>query len=624
MTKIVAAFDTETRLITPTDPWPEVVCLQWAASGFAELIGRADSPNAIRELWLSLLQTDDVTLVAHQSDYDLGVLSEHEPSSIPLIFKAIDQDRIKDTKLVEMLKCIADGTFAARRNRKGGFSLEHLSGQYLNKPMDKGEDGWRLRYAELIDIPSEQWPERARHYALNDATSTLEIYEKQIADGYQPRDLQLQVSAQWALGLMKRRGIVTNKTAVDALEAKLTVEMQQHEGMLKSEGILRPDGSRDMKRVRALIEQAAHTLQISPALTDGGQIATSAEALEPYEGAVPSLTAMIQYLKKQKKLGTFIPVVRAGTERPIHPGWNVLMETGRTSCSGDSGNLMNIPRSGGERECIVPRPGMAYVIIDYEVAELRALAQLCYSWFKESKLREAFVEGRDPHFELGAAIHGVSYQDMLALKKAGDPIAKEMRQLAKVPNFGFPGGLGAATFVSYARSMGVRLTLQRAEELKRAWKAQWPEMEWYFRVINEQTGDGSARSITQWGSGRVRGDVSYCEAANGHFQSAIADILKRALYLVSRACYAEVGHVLSNDCHPVLENHDEIVLECPWNYVHECAEAAGKIMLDVMQEWLPDVPPGIEAKAALCWSKDAERIVENGRLKIWTQTGAQK
>ena len=619
MAKIVAAFDTETRLITSTDPWPEVVCLQWAAPGFAELVGRADSPNAIRELWTSLLQTDDVTLVAHQSDYDLGVLSEHDPSSIPLIFKAIDQDRVKDTKLIEMLKCIADGTFARRRNPKGGFSLERLSQDYLNMPMDKGEDGWRLRYAELIDLPSEQWPERARHYALTDATSTLEIYEKQVTDGYQPRDLQLQVSAQWALGLMKRRGIVTNKSAVDALEAQLTADAAKHEGILREEKILRPDGSRDMKLIRGLIEKAAHTLGISPDLTDGGQISTSAEALEPYEGMIPSLTSMIQWLKKQKKLTTFIPVVRRGTEATIHPGWNPLMETGRTSCSGDSGNLQNIPRKGGERECIVPRPGYAFVIIDYEVAELRALAQLCYTWFGESKLREAFVEGRDPHFELGAAIHGVSYDDMLALKAAKDPIAREMRQLAKVPNFGFPGGLGAATFVTYARGMGVRLSLQRAEELKRLWKAQWPEMEWYFRVISEQTGDGSARTITQWGSGRVRGDVSYCEAANGHFQSLIADIAKRACYLVSRACYAEPGGALSNDCHPVLFNHDEIVLECPWNYVHECAEAAGKIMLDVMAEWLPDVPPAVEAKAALCWSKDAERIIENGRLKIWTQ-----
>jgi hypothetical protein len=621
---IQIGFDTETRLITSSEPWPEVVCLTYAADGLKELIARADG-QSLAETWEALISDPDLELVAHQSDYDLGVLSELRPSTIPQIFDAIDQGRIKDTKIREQLRAIEDGSFSRRRNLRnpGGFSLERMAQDYLGLPLDKGEDGWRLRYAELIGTRSEEWPERARDYAITDAVSTREIYRRQLASGYQPPDEGLQVAAQWALGLAKRRGVVTDGPTVDALELRLLEAQDARLAKLQEAGVVRADGSRDMAALRARIKAACEALGVDPVLTDGGKIATSEDALEPLFGVDPILDTNIDFAADTKTLGTFVPVMRRGVDATIHPGWNVLVESGRTSCSGESGNLQNIPRAAGARECLRARKGYALVAVDYAVAELRALAQICYSWFGRSALREAFVNGRDPHWELGAALLGLDYDGIQALKKTDPARAKSARQLAKIPNFGFPGGLGPKSLISFAKGYGVQLTLQRALELKAAWHSQWPEMRDYFNTIGLITADDGPRKIEQWGSRRVRGNVSYCEAANGYFQGLIADVAKRALYLVSRECYARRGPLEGS--HPVLFIHDEVILEVPVGQIHEAAQRVEEIMKEVEAEWLPDLPPEAEAKASLVWSKDAERVVDaEGRLQIWTPKAGTK
>jgi DNA polymerase I-like protein with 3'-5' exonuclease and polymerase domains len=280
----------------------------------------------------------------------------------------------------------------------------------------------------------------------------------------------------------------------------------------------------------------------------------------------------------------------------------------------------------GVRECFIPRSGNVYVFADYATLELCTLAQVCLDTFGRSEMAEALCAGQDLHLALAADMWGISYAEAKARAKAGDNEIKHYRQLAKICNFGLPGGLGAATFVEYADGYGVTVTVQQAQELKDAWLRKWGVMRDYFMWITNLTELGAP--IEQIRSGRLRGGASFCAAANGMFQGLAADGAKRALWLVSRECYLSdpwdrVPDPISGACHPgrtplfgcrpVLFIHDEIGMECPFIEAHPegasaSAERLSDVMVAAMKHFVPDVPIKAEPVIVRRWYKGAEIV----------------
>lgn len=280
-------------------------------------------------------------------------------------------------------------------------------------------------------------------------------------------------------------------------------------------------------------------------------------------------------------------------------------------------NLQNQPRKPGVRECFVPRPGYVFAACDYDAAELRALAQVCYTWFNESKMRDVFIEGLCPHVELAAQIVDIPKEEARRLHKNKDKEFKEHRQFAKIPNFGFPGGLGAASFVKFAEGYGYELTEYRAKCLKDAWFLTWPEMHMYFERIKSMTDEFSSKRIIQLFSNRIRGNVSFTQAANSMFQGLVADGAKCALFDVTEECYVDKGTALFG-CFPICFIHDEIIIEAPIDTAPEAASRLSVVMNKALQKWITDVPVTSEAHLMSRWQKDAgPQYDSNGRLKIW-------
>lgn len=636
------AVDTETELITERAPLPRVVCLSWAAGDTVELVHRPQVPAAME----TILDDPDMLYVGHQSDYDLGVALEQSSHLAGPIFRALDEGRVSDTKTREQLHAIADGSFEQRFRTKDGFSLNRLAKDYLGIELDKGEDGWRLRYGELIDVPLHAWPERAVNYAKGDAVSTRRIRERQeerFARGYKPPDEVLQVRSQFALKLLSAYGVTTDPAEVAQFKATCLDKLMGLQGALINEGLVRENGSRNMALIKERIERAYDALGRPVPLTDGGATSTSEETIEEVTHLDPLLSDLADYAHVQKLLGSFVPVVEKCTAFPGFADFNNLLETGRTSCRGvvlevdgksikRGMNWQQMPREPGARECVKAREGMVLVSVDYEIAELRALSQICYVWFGRSAMREAFIAGRDPHLQLGASLLGITYEEAIARKKAGDEEVdgpNGARQFAKIPNFGMAGGMGAAAFVQYARGYGYRLSeyertmhngreVPSTRELKEAWLREWPEMRAYFNVISELTSETGPRAITQIGSGRVRGNVRFTEAANGYFQGYVADMAKDALYRVTRACYIyDASYPALYGCRPMLFVHDEIVLEAPEEQAADAAEQCRALMMAVQEMWMPDIPAAAEAKISRRWSKKAKPVRVNGRLIPW-------
>jgi len=100
----VIAFDTETYLITPDMLAPRLVCVSFSEP--PHLLNRPDGLDRVAQL----LADPDVRLVGHNVAYDLGVIAAEDPARfLPLIFAALDADRITDTKIREQLARLAVG-----------------------------------------------------------------------------------------------------------------------------------------------------------------------------------------------------------------------------------------------------------------------------------------------------------------------------------------------------------------------------------------------------------------------------------------------------------------------------------------------------------------------------------
>lgn len=517
--------------------------------------------------------------------------------------------------------------------------------------------------------------------ALFDA-QTAELNSEGMAGDNIPDEAQQTRAAFW-LYLCSVRGVRTDLQRVNRLDASLRAEYDRINALVRAADVLRPKmqkgemvWTKNMTALRERVVRAYGGEDYAPKTPKGAvstaredllkpadprvlawvekveqevRAAREAESLPPFSaeqtaalirdvcfGAAAEfgldgeqvynwlvLHAVGERSGVEKLLGTYLPVLFQGTQYPVTPTFNELVASGRTSSVNP--NLQNPPRKGGIRECFVPRPGYWYAFCDYSFIELCTLAQSCLDMFGWSEMADAINAGLDPHLDMAASMLGVTYEDAVARKKQGDPQIGEYRQLSKALNFGFPGGLGPAKFVEYARAgYGVSLTEQEARRRKEDWYKKWPEMRMYHQHFGSLTMGDRKFALVQPGSGRIRGEVGFCDGANSVFQGRAADGAKRAGWYIAKECYLHdpyrdgSGPTPLYGARPVLFVHDEFILEVPVETAHEATLRLSKVMVAGMREVVPDVKVGTEYAVATRWYKGASAVYDaNGRLIPW-------
>ena len=601
------AFDTETALIKDSLLVPPVVCLSVCDNGAApRLYVGSDIERKFTEL-LDEALAGRAVLVGHNVAFDTAVLAEACPQLMAKIFATYDADGIVDTQVCEKMLDIFDGQLQRK------YSLAHLCMQYMGVELDKGDDGWRLRYYELRDTPLDQWPKRAAEYARDDAKYTFLLHQAQLerAGRGMPKDvlhnLPEQARAAFGLHLMAAWGIRTDGKHIKTLEYKLQAARDTAHAKLAAGGLLNPRGGRSIEAIR---ERIRATSRPPYRLTDTGKISTAGEVLEGLQD--PLLKSVVEYAQAEKLLNTYVTKLWRGTKHAIQPYVNTLLYSGRTSMGNP--NLQNVPTFAGIREAYVPRPGHVFCTVDYDTAELRSLAQTCLDLFGFSKMAEAFQENpkADLHTMLAARIVGVPFEEAMERKKQGKLPA---RKLAKELNFGLPGGMGVKRFIATVQKKGLEISHGEASRHKATWLQQWPEMKQYFKHISQVTeGDGLFQSFI---SKRYRGGCGYCDGANNYFQSRTADGAKRAVYAVVKKMYTQPTNPLYG-CRLVLFLHDELIIEAPEEHAHEAAEELTRVMIEQMQTVCPDVPITAEPALMRRWYKGAEAVYDkSGKLIPW-------
>lgn len=578
------AFDTETALIAPGLLAPPLVCVSYPDRLLHHTEARADVQAMIE---------GDRVLVGHNVAFDWAVICAKWPDLLPAVFAKYARGQITDTMIREKLIDIASSG-----RKKSRYSLAALCEKHLDRTLEK--DAFRLGYGKLHGVPLDQWEEGAKLYAIEDARTTLEVWRAQEARAEVLADQYRQTRGAWWLHLISCWGIKTDPVAVAELEAVLRDKYNELESGLIAAGLVRTNGTRDMKAAARRMLSAVK----NPQLTGTGKPKIDRDSCEMSGDPVLIDYARISAIKK--RLSTDVPLLQRGL---IQTRFNTLLETGRTS---SSPNIQNLPRSGGVRECFVPRPGCVFAAADYGAFELRTVAQAMIKIGIPSKLAEALNKGFDPHLEVARQVVGCTYEQAAERLAAGDEKIGNARQVGKVANFGFPGGLGLARFCDFARSgYGVTITEEEARNLKQKWITAWPEFRHYFEWVSTQCGTGKAK-MKQVFVDRYRGGCSYTEACNTMFQGLAADAAKHAGFLVSRACYADPASPLYG-ARIVNFVHDELIVEVRDDETAaDAAEELARLMVEGAAKFLPDVPPIAEPLLMRRWSKKAKPARDAG------------
>lgn len=606
-------FDVETHLIKPARTIPPLVCLSLEHDGAVDLYGKEDA----LEVFEGMLDSGR-TIVGHNVVYDLAVMCRERPDFLPRVFEAYEQGRISCTMIRQKLIDLAEGHYYGFYRVDGqtvkiSYGLDALCLRLLGLELPKSEI--RLQYAELDGVPIDDWSEPARDYAMTDVAVTSEIWHVQQENNTWHKyllDQYRQCCAAWWIQLMQAWGLRTDPVWVKQFASELQADFDQKAELLMRHALVREDGSRDTKAAMNRMVSVCMRKGLDVATTDTGRVSLSADACGEVRDELMQAYAEFSSIKKQ--ISTDIPLLERGTVVPIHPRWESLKETGRT---GTKPNVQNVPVYGKMRECFIPRPGMVFASADYDGFELRAMSQFCFSKFKKSRLAEALNRGLDPHLVVASKLLKISYGEAKHRKDADDDEVYRARQSGKICNFGFPGGLGALSFVSFAKAnYNVEVTEDEARKLKDEWLESWPEFRTYFAYFGQLCEQVDPQFV-QLFSNRFRGNIIFTEACNGAFQGLAADAAKAAGFLISRACYTEPESPLYGS-RIVNFIHDEFILESPERGAAEAAEELARLMVKGASLFLPDVPPKASPLLMRRWSKKAKELRdENGRLIPW-------
>ena len=280
------------------------------------------------------------------------------------------------------------------------------------------------------------------------------------------------------------------------------------------------------------------------------------------EGKHPTIDLLIKLGKIEKLLHGFLePFERfINEDGKIRCSFhNTVAVTGRLSCSNP--NIEQLPQNNNIaniRNLFISSPGNVFIVVDYSGQELRILGEESGDY----NLKKAFREGKDLH-QLTADSMGISRTD------------------AKTVNFGIPYGKQA-----YGFSKDFNCTEKEAQERIDKYFAAFPSVATRIERCRQQVSlhgyvtnmSGRRRrfpnfkKLNKWGKARC-----YRQAFNFLIQSFGADVVKAAATKVIQNTTLKIVNLV----------HDEIVVECPIEYLEQGIEYMRECMTSVLPMSIP-------------------------------------
>ena len=512
-------------------------------------------PDRLRG-WLS-----SKTVVCHNACFDLAFLHRME----------IHPKKVLDTMIMA-------GVIDAAEGEKGTKSLKALCEKYLGETLSKEE--------QIADWSGTLTTEMIQ-YAAKDARVLIPLHaqlqKKLTAFGMDEEAVNIVTDAIPAVVEAKQVGMPIDVAKTQELRSRLQADAKSIEKELTLHyGCYGYTTANSTQKIARVLHQAFGVEVEGTSQDRLAQLALDSddEELKTFSKGVLSARRLT---KTATELEKYTQSAVAGR---IHASYRLNGAiSGRTTCS--TPNLQQVAKGasvegslemGEIRGCFVAPVGYQFVVADYSQIELVLNAVHC----GDENMLSAFRNGADIHAHTAAKIYG----------KPIEAVSKAERQVGKSANFGLQYGMGAERFQQYAKSYGIRLSIEEAVRIRRAWFQSYPSIAAHHSHVKSQRPQ-TIRTV----SGRVIHTTQFTDALNLPIQGSGADLLNRAIAII----------------HPRLEPfdasliafiHDELVVLAREGVAEEVATVVERGMRAAGREFYPDYQELIrcEVKIVTDWA----------------------
>jgi DNA polymerase-1 len=307
-----------------------------------------------------------------------------------------------------------------------------------------------------------------------------------------------------------------------------------------------------------------------------GSFSTKEEVLQKLVDEHPIAEELLRYRELAKLLSTYIDVF------PKMVGMDGRLRTTFLQAGSATGrmasqepNFQNIPvktEHGRKiRNAFVAKGGSKLVAFDYSQVELRLAAILS----GDEKLIEIFKNGEDVHAGVASYMFGIPQSE----------VSKEMRNKAKVINFGILYGMGVS-----ALQKNLKVSRAEAQEFYNTYFEKFTGLAAYLEETKEFA---KVHGYTQTLYGRkrffegIKSRLPFIRAQaermaiNAPIQGTSADMIKVAMVRIEEILKKEN---LKDKVKLVLQIHDEIIFEVEEDTVEYVSKLVPKVMEDVLTE----------------------------------------
>lgn len=603
-------LDLETYRFSRAVKTPKIVSLTWCDNTSEPEI--VTGSEAIREKFIQLIQGS--TVWHNGAGYDLSCLLNENPDLWLVVIRAIEEGRVYDTLIREKLHKIATG------KPTKGVSQDSL-GKLYKCPWraDKSEDGWRLRFSELDGIPVSDWPPEPKEYAINDVKVlrwNFFAQHQSTPSGYLRQQFH-QVAHGIMLREISKAGFRVDRGRLQEIEHKLSTDLSVLETELMRAGLCY-ERKKDrkicfhLKKIRTRFEALCQE--------KGWPVPRTEKSGEAKIGTVelrncgdPTLELYLRYRDMSYARTVATNLINASDEdERIHTSFDSLKQTGRSSSYDPA--MQNLPKTYGIRECFLPDEGNVLIDADFTSLEFCMFAQVCKDLLGYSTIADAMNAGKDPHAMVAANLKGWTYEEAVARKN--EPEGERARDMGKIANYGFLGGLGPerACYWALKKSDKMRFTIAQMKELKSVWLRTWPETREFFTRVKTLL-ENPLEQITVERTGFVRGGCRYTVGCNTFFQHLGSMVSKQAGWNILKEQHTPGSALWGSKT--VAYVHDQYTLSVPESKCHEAALVVQRCMEDASRQWSPDCVSTAQPVAMRRWSKKAKRVIVDGRLVPW-------
>lgn len=651
----IVYFDLESDLIRPGYQLPEpVVASTYHAQDGVRVWLHGELPRLVE----CLFSDPSVRVCGHNiTGFDLPALAAWFPEWRPQIWRMLEEDRAYDTQTAERIIQI-------QRGAAGPLALDVVQKGHGIDSIDKAEwREIRLSFGQFkgaTELPDKH-REYVTHDVVNLPELFSRQLKTQLVDLSDLCELGRQT---FAMALVSARGFRTDPERVRQLENMLGERLDELEAIAREQGFLKTAADGEVSRNMSAIHEAiahdyapdaveayrqwradAHAWYVEgggktmvgkrpmkpetwqkraetcysqlqgprlegttyggPApdymrdprvpVTDAGNVRADRLTLE--DASSPQLQALSEWGQLLSIRNKDLPIFYRGAGEPIHSRVGIT-NTSRVSTSNP--NCQNMGKMAGVRECIVARPGYALGATDFSMLELVSLAQLCVERLGLTTMADKINAGIDMHAEIGADVLGVTYEEIVARRKAGDPVAKAARDSGKPANFGLNGGMSDIdTYQLYARkSYGQVMTREQCEAVVAAWQKRAVDQQaWLRHQRTYRNAQGLYDICLPRFNNIWRYGLKRTEASNNPFQVLGMRVAARALWKVAKAQYClPPSHPDSMaGSHLVLFVHDDLTSEMPLDKAEEHLAIQERLMCEASREVCPAVFAGVES-----------------------------